>query len=362
MTANLYEAHREWANRPADERFPSLDAMYDFTRGLRDRSIEGVRRLSELELVAGSNGNLAINGSGDPAVLSHWSFGQLAATTGAPASYLRTLPTGLARDCLSYDLKRTSGRSKLLLRAHQGNGSSHPHYTAAAFTGPKYGRIWDADVIAALKKAVTGTAWHTPPARPIQGSEYSGLYASDHDMFAFMVNEEDSIEVGNAKLGKGFFCWNSETGSTAFGLTTFLYNYVCGNHIVWGAQDVQELRIIHRNLAPEHFASQALPAINQFARNRLHDDTIKLTVDAAMNQSVGTDLETTIEYFKPKPFTKKEILAARDAGVEQGEDISTLWGMIQGFTAHAQTIPHIDKRVSLERRAGALLHLKRALN
>jgi hypothetical protein len=74
----------------------------------------------------------------------------------------------------------------------------------------------------------------------------AGLYASDRDMFVFMVNERNPIEDGRGnRLSRGFFCWNSEVGDKSFGLMMFLYAHVCGNHIVWGADDVREVRIRH---------------------------------------------------------------------------------------------------------------------
>lgn len=135
-----------------------------------------------------------------------------------------------------------------------------------------YGRIWDADVADALSEAIEGSSWHAPLA---YGGEPAGLYASDRDMFVFLVSDENPVEIANARLGRGFFCWNSETGAPTFGLTTFLYNYVCGNHIVWEAEQVQELRIIHRNQALKRFYSDAIPVMNRFIENRGLDDAIK---------------------------------------------------------------------------------------
>jgi len=228
---------------------------------------------------------------------------------------------------------------------------------ASAFTGPGYGRIWDADVVENLMQAINGSSWHVPPAKPSFGSDNSGLYASDRDMFVFMVNDENPVEVGNAKLGRGFFCWNSETGSATFGLTTFLYNYVCGNHIVWGAEEVAELKIVHRNHAPDHFYSEALPILNRFVENRMFGDRVKETIGRAMTLPVGETVEKALEWFKDRPFTNKEVVEAWNTGISEGEDVRTVWGMIQGFTAYARTLSHTDKRVNLERRTGALLNL-----
>jgi hypothetical protein len=203
--------------------------------------------------------------------------------------------------------------------------------------------------------AVSGTGWHVPPARTNGQSEHAGLYASDRDMFAFFVNDENPIEVGSAKLGRGFFCWNSETGSCTFGLMTFLYSYTCGNHIVWGAEEVRELKIIHRAKAVDRFRVEALPALNRFVENRIETEAIIESIHRVSQTKVGDDLEEVANWFKDKPFTGSEVTAAWRTGRDEGEDVSTLWGMVQGFTAHARGLSHTSARVDLDRRAGSLL-------
>jgi hypothetical protein len=350
VSQNLYDAHRQWAVRPPDERFPSLEVLYGFLNGRRRASDEETRPLSRIEVKHDAQGNLTLNGATPPANLSHWAFGQLCYNVGAPARYIRSLPPEIAKDCVSHGLKKSDQDCKLLLRnAEVGNR------TAAAFTGPNYGRIWDADVAERLIRAVEGTGWHVPQAKTSQGSEASGLYASDRDMFIFMVNDENPVEIGDARLGRGFFCWNSETGAASFGLTTFLYNYVCGNHIVWGAEEVRELRIVHKAEAVGRFQKEAMPRLGRFVENRGLSDVIKDTVGRAMTQPVAEDLDKTLEWFKAKPFTRTEVVRAWEAGLAEGNDVTTLWGMVQGFTAHARTMPYTNWRVNLERRAGALL-------
>ena len=39
--------------------------------------------------------------------------------------------------------------------------------------------------------------------------------------------------------------WNSEVGKTTLGAGFFLFDYVCCNHIVWGADQYTEIRIRH---------------------------------------------------------------------------------------------------------------------
>ena len=171
-------------------------------------------------------GGIAINGSCMPAHSSHWAFGKLCSTVEAPASYLRTLHAEMAKDCLQYGPMSSEQRCTLLLREQPGNDQSDPAHLAATFTGEYYVRIWDAGVVRYVMNAVKNSPWHVPPARESNNSVNNGLYASDHDMFAFLVSDENPVQVGSAKLGKGFSCKNSETGASTFSLTTFLYNIV----------------------------------------------------------------------------------------------------------------------------------------
>ncbi|MFH1372347.1 MAG: hypothetical protein ABII79_00905 [bacterium] len=355
MPQNLYDAHRQWATRPPDQRFANLDELYSFTLDRKQNSKELLQSLQDLPLTVTPEGAVALNGNAQHALLSNWAFGQLCRNIEAPASYLRTLPPDMAKDCLQHGLKRSDANSKILVREEFPETNDPSYLWASAFTSASYGRIWDADVVRSLKGAVQGTSWRVPPARSSNKSENSGLYASDHDMFAFMVNDENPVEIGNARLGRGFFIWNSETGASTFGLTTFLYNYVCGNHIVWGAENVKEMKIYHRSHAPQHFYHAALPLLNRFAENTGLDDSIRVTADRAMEMRIGNSLEDTLAWFKAKPFTKKEVSGAWVTGTAEGEDVTNLWGMVQGLTAYARDMAHVDKRVNLERRAGALL-------
>jgi len=356
MPTNLYNAHTQWAYRPADEKFPSLEALYDFTNARKRTSKQELHFLNQLELKITPEGAIAMNGNSMPAKLSNWGFGQLCSAIGAPAKYLRTLPAQMARDCVQYALDKSDQQSKVLIRENYNNFKDSLNRWASAFTSQSYGRIWDADVVERLMDAVEDSSWHVPPSYSDNDSYSSGLYASDRDMFAFMINDENPVEVGNAKLGRGFFCWNSETGASTFGLTTFLYNYICGNHIVWGAEEVNELKIIHKSQALDRFHTYAIPTLNRFVENRRLDDKIKDTVGLAMNQRVGNMVEEALKYFIDKPFTKNEITNAWNTGISQGEDVTNIWGMVQGLTAYARDIPYMDRKVNLERRAGELLY------
>jgi hypothetical protein len=352
MPTNLYDAHKQWVSRSPDERFASIEALLDFTGKRKQNSVEDMRSLRTLRVYASHGGALNLNGHLPQAILTNWAFSQLCQRVGAPAGYVRSLPADVVAQCLEYGIGKSSDECNILTRKNADADDDAAANLAAAFTSGSYGRIWDYDVLSELQSAIAGTAWRTPPS---SANGASGLYASDRDMFVFLINDEHLIEVGNARLSRGFFCWNSETGATSFGLTTFLYNWCCGNHVVWGAEQVEELKIIHRNRALSRFYSEAVPVLNRFVENHSLDDRIKDTVSRAMNQRTGSTLEEILASFKDQPLTQTEIRSAWNAGQADGEDTSTLWGMVQGFTAVARQLPFADKRVNLERRAGALL-------
>jgi hypothetical protein len=353
MSANLIAAHMQWATRPPDERFPTLEALQEFTGQRKRCSLEEIRTLKGLRIYGTHGGALTLNGSLQPSLLTNWAFSQLCQQVSAPSGYLRTLPVEMTAQCLEFGINAHGQDSKILIRRNSDIQDDKPASVVSAFTSPNYGRIWDYEVVDALREAITDQPWHTPPSN---NGENSGLYASDRDMFVFLVSDESPVEIGNARLGRGFFCWNSETGSATFGLTTFLFNYVCGNHIVWGAEGVRELRIIHRNQAINRFYAEAIPVLNNFVENRRLDDTIKDAVSRAMNQRIGENPDKVFKQLQSLQFTKNEIEKAWDYGMSEGEDVRTAWGMVQGITAYARNLPHIDKRVSLERRASALLN------
>ncbi len=107
--STIMHASNEWSNRPADQRFKSLDELEAKVFEARKRAREAHNvPYSALRVEARDDGELKLVGPANvPATLTHWSFGQLSGRLGAPAGYLRELPAGKYRlrvkaetDCL----------------------------------------------------------------------------------------------------------------------------------------------------------------------------------------------------------------------------------------------------------------------
>ena len=105
------------------------------------------------------------------------------------------------------------------------------------------------------------------------------LYASDRDVFLFLVDDTHPIEAGRLRNGdpdlyfRGFYCWNSEVGSKTLGIASFFLRAVCMNRNIWGAEGFEEISIRHSKFAAHRFAHQAAPCPRPLRRqlaDRLH--------------------------------------------------------------------------------------------
>jgi hypothetical protein len=99
MSGNLYAAHNQWMNRPPDERFSDLDTLLAFTEGLGTASEERVRDLADVHVDTSEQFGIAVNGHGEPGLLTNWAFNQLCTSVGAPAKYLRSSPPHTMVEC-----------------------------------------------------------------------------------------------------------------------------------------------------------------------------------------------------------------------------------------------------------------------
>src|ERR1700761_3168571 len=144
----LMQASNQWANRPHDERFLSMLDMRDHFQDQKARSRELVIPSNAMQCVpVGDNhkGLAMRSPQGHEYVPTHWTFGQLATLANSPAGYLRKLPSEMAADCLNYGLQVMRDQDEMGVLLYR-NGSLEMR----AATGPRYGRIWNLDVVNAV--------------------------------------------------------------------------------------------------------------------------------------------------------------------------------------------------------------------
>lgn len=364
-------ASANYASRPADERFPSVSALVDAALAEKNLSAEKTYNLKDLRAVAdGSEVKLA--SPKGTATFSHWAFGQLSRTIGAPAAYLRTLPPPIAADAINHGLQTSpiGTSANLLVRAANG----HPEPVIRAATSDTYGRVWDASLYGELNRQIlqTDQRWSTPPTWT---GEPAGAYRGDRDSFVIVVNGGsivsdpsllNSPSARRAALGggtsspqdgmyRGILIRNSEVGASSVTIETILFRFICGNHLLWGAMMDRQFRRRH---VGSHVLRDVMREISKIAvawsqASAQRDEAI---IKSLIQYEIATTREAVIDELRSVGLTKEQ---AESAYVlcEQEESASprSYWGASQGVTRLSQATPFQDERYTLDRLAGQIL-------
>jgi hypothetical protein len=362
----------EWFSRPADERYLSLSDLYTAVRGRTERSRTRTMESAAIRVEASRDNperlTLALPGAAAPVAPTHWSFGQLAGLVGAPAAYLRQLPAPLAGINLQYGL--TSHRAEQVKTLEIEDG----RVELRAVTGPDYGRIFDHELVEAVQRIAgngTGdTRWKVPGVLDWSTGIYNPriditqdtttLYASDRDVFLFLVDDLHPIEAGRLPDGspdlffRGFYCWNSEVGAKTLGIASFYLRAVCQNRCLWGVENFEEITIRHSKYAASRFAYEAAPALTRFA------DSSPLPfvngIKAAREKIVAHSDDDRNEFLRKRGFSKAETTKIIETVLaEEGRKPESVFDFVQGITAVARDKPHQDARLDLEARAKKVL-------
>ena len=371
-----------WFNRPADEKFLSLENMLAHKKNdagrMTSRTVDThkIKIIGDFDEANPSRGDIQIeyqddnyrNHNNTP---TNWSFGQLSQLAGAPSGYLRDLPAPIAAECIEWGLKYNRGKELIKVYGNQHDGGE-----LRAATGPEYGRIFDWEILEPIKNLVdsSGGRWKVPgmmtgsnngmavydPEIPVT-KDTTTLFASDRDVFVFLVDDRNPIEVGKLANGepdlmfRGFYAWNSETGSKTAGIAAMYLRGVCMNRCLWGVENFHEIKVRHTKFAPDRFAQEAYPALQSFATGSTA--TFVEGVEAAKSAKIARDDDERREFLVKRAGLSGRMAKAATARhlEEEGRPVETVWDAAQAITAIARDITHQDARIDVERKAGALL-------
>ncbi len=381
-SGNLTTANREWSTRPADQRFWNLDDMRErCIKADKSRQVFNDLAISELRF----DDQMRMNVGEVLAAPSNWAFRQICGRCDLPAYFITSLPEEKAADIVNWSMKNRVD-PELKARVSVSLGS------VEAFTSERYAYIPNYKICDGLR-VLEGMGWRVPPARPALENQTetrkatekdvlkknrnqsgvavkvgdliapAGLYASSKDMFAFMIHEGGEIDDGTSNpLRRGIFVSNSEVGAGAFKITCFLYDSVCGNHIVWGATDVVTARIRHLgDTAPD----RAFQALEKDLTTWASEDGMQMTkkIRAARRIILGKNSADIAE----RLVLQKRLYAGKNDALQAFElcqkldgdrvDPHSLWGIITGYTRLSQEAQCADRRVHLDETAGRLMQL-----
>lgn len=399
---NLYEASNQWANRPDDERYGSIEEMLNAARAYQQAAVEIELPVHDLQIVD-RDGELYLRGTEDGGAelrFSNYAFQQFCSRLRiGKGDRFVTWPAGLLSamdsECAAYNLNyalQKQGDQALNMLVHVNEGPAGTDAVLRAVMSTKYSRIWNAEICEWLSNLPEG--WRVPPARPAREGQRgtrvatqadvlrdqsfglsvkpgdlispAGLYLSDRDMFAFLVNEGTGVEIpgGRENLNRGFFVKNSEVGDAKLRFTLFYFSAVCGNHIAWGVSDVREISFVHMGDVKDR-GFNALETIQQEAIDSAANDL--RMIEAAQTWDIGKSKEEVVEFVYEKRglLSKANAVKAYDVA-EQYSDIHgsprSAWGYVSGITRISQETTYANEREDIDRAATKILDLVVAKN
>jgi hypothetical protein len=389
---SLSTLSQQWARRPHDERYLSLDALLAATKLRAERSSERTIKTAELaffspeidENDAIDDAQLKMNslmldvGEDDHRAITNWTFGQMLGLAGAGSAsrVFSTLPGINVANDMTYLMRYNRGRDEIKLYADD--------LEALALTGPDYGRIFDHEVTSAVAAATCGATgdhrWKIPgmldwstmvydPHHPVT-KDTTTIFGNDRGVFIFLCQDLCPIEIGKLPDGspdyvfRGFYVTNSEVGAGKLKLGAMYLRGICCNRILWGVEAFEELEMRHTKYAPSRFIEEATPALVSFANGSAQ----KLVdgVNLAKSAVIAETKQKTLDFVVSRGVAAKRALSIYEKivreqwGVAAGEDepedrAVSVWDLAQGMTAAAREEPNFDTRIDLERAAGVLL-------
>jgi hypothetical protein len=386
--ADLLDAAYQWATRPADQCFATLPDLWYATRMAYQNSKEHNVVARNISAVCDDGIRLCVPGCEKTLGFNNWSMGQFASQIGTSMRLLTGLTGPTIQKVLNEKLAKvnTKGNSQIY---YDTNAS-----IVRAFTTQNYGRVPNYEIVARLMEM---TDWVNPPARPASKDDAAkarpatqedvdkcgrvhntlgikvgdpivdkGLYASDRDMFIFEVSPKHVINDGSdGGMYRGFFVRNSEVGNSLFELVTFLYRSLCGNHIVWGVEDVRRIKVKHSGRGTRDRIMDGLELELATYANASTEKEEAFIRKAQRKEIAGTkDGIVQLLFHDKKILDKKTVLGAyEEAVIHEKTDGNprSYWGFTQGLTRFSQTINFGDKRNELDQVGGKILAMADAV-
>lgn len=359
---NLHQANEQWQTRPDDECFPSLKALAETVD--KRRADGKVHRIRTSQMAFHKNEDLnalTMVGSNVELVPTHWAFSQVCEFLKADSAWMRRVGSGAGADLnlvaanLNWAARNAEREDLAMLWQHAKDPA-----VMRAVTSLGYSRLWDADVVQMLRQMTSDetNGWKRPPSRK-DADAPRGIYGGDRNIFVFLTNEQVTIDDGEQGLFRGFFCWNSEVRQMSFGFNAFLYEMVCGNHIVWGAKELFNLRLVHvGEKLTERVKRELMLIVNRYINSSAEGD--QAVINKARRHTIAKDSAGAVAWLTEARRGKGAWKAAQAVEIVKaaemaGKDPTILWNLVFTITQLNQRIKHADERNARDRAAGELL-------
>ena len=356
-------AHNQWGRRTKDETFSSFSTLIDYGRQKREKARQTTLGFDAFDVEL-HNDQVVLTKGSKKIGLSNWAFIQLCSRLGQKPAAIMDLPADLVVPILQYRLdmlvEREDARESKVLFSQEKDG-----LIVRAFNGSQYTRVWDYQVAEKLASLQT-KGWDVPAS--YKSGEFggdvtkcAGLYCGDRDMFCFLVNEKYRVNDGTDKgLAPGFYIGNSEVGAQGYNITSFWHRFVCGNHMVWGIQDIEKVRIRHVGEADQKAMDALTSQLDKYA------DTSRQFIEKGIKKAKAFEIADSEDGVVEEIFNRRHILPKRtiQAALAEAtifEEIDgnpwSAWGLAQGVSRVSQREDYASVRVGLDNATEKILAL-----
>ncbi|MGC3971637.1 MAG: DUF932 domain-containing protein [Pirellulales bacterium] len=337
---NLTRASNELFKRPPDERYESLQALADFCRQQKQGSQDRWHAPATVSVLA-DNFTLKVNAGNDGSFLCNdWSFSQLCRMAGVAKDTVNRLSASTASLVLGETLPMGQKPVQLLTEGD----------TIRSIHGTQYTRLWNLDLVNVLKEFATD---FQPPQKGMNGA--TGLYASDRDMFGFLIDPLGWAEIDGEAFAPGFFIWNSEVGCRTLGIQTFWFQAVCQNHIVWDATDVVEWTRKHTAKVGDGLSEVRRIIAGLVEKRDQRKDGFYRVIKKAMEAKLGDDADNVLKELTKKGFTRSVAKRASEIAKQSGR--FTIFSIVDALTRISQDTGFVGDRTEADQKASTLLRL-----
>lgn len=331
----LLRASRELFSRQPDERYESLQALWTYCQGKKERSLDRWHPPQSLGTVA--NGSLKLSLEGSPFDLNDWSYSQLCRLAGVAKETVNRLSSATADLVFKETLPREGNKPLQILTDDVGVRSIH---------GAAYTRLWDADLVMTVREFAVD---FQPPQKGFNGA--TGLYAGEQDMFCFLIDPAGWCEIGEEAFAPGFFVWNSEVGRRSLGIETFWFQSVCANHIVWDATEVVSWKRKHTASVNDGLTEIRRLIAELVEKRDARKDGFVAAVRKAMETRVA-DSDEAMKLLSKQGITRKLAKQALDIAAQKGA--LTIWSLVDALTQSSRTLD-AGERTELDQKSSSLL-------
>lgn len=340
---NLTQASQELFSRCPDEWFDSLASLSEYCRQQRSESLERWHPPLEITPQAASYGdnNLSLSiGSDGAFLLNDWSFSQVCRLAGVQKGTVNRLSAETASNVLRETLP---GGTKPLQVLTQGDQVRAVH--SASYT-----RLYNTELLDVIEEFGSD---FSPPPPGFNGA--TGLYAGEQDVFCFLVDPDGWIDIRGEEFAPGFFAFNSEVGRRSVGISTFWYQRICGNHIVWDATEVCEFTRKHTANVRDALGEIRCMIEQLVTKRNERKDSFAGLIDRAMDVKLGTDAEEVEKALRqngiPTMLAKQTV-----ESIPPWQDW-TVFSAVDALTRKSRELKNAGSRAEADQRAASLLAL-----